>query len=752
MVVGTWRSRVTFLAVGALASQSVGAQDAIVAPAQRPRIGLVLAGGGAKGAAHIGVLRVLDELHVPVDCVVGTSMGALVGATFAAGIPAPEIEAAVLAIDWKRAVGGQGRRDMMPIKRKLASNTYSNSLEVGLQHGGLKLPGGLIATQDIEEVIRSLVASARSTYNFDDLPIPFRAVATDMVAGDMVVLGSGDLADAMRASMALPGVFSPVTIDGKVLSDGGIVRNLPVDVARSLCADVVIAVWLSSPPPGAEDLTSSLSLLARSMDVMIGANQRQQIESLGPNDVGIEVPMGDIGSSDFQRVPEAVELGRKAADAQRETLRRLAVSDDAYRAWLAKLGKAEKETPVLADVRIAGTSRVNAEYVRAQLQHVAPGKTVSGEDIAADIDRIYSLGDFERVEYSLTGPPDARVLEIRPVEKSWGPSFVRFDLGLATYEGGDLFAILRLDHDRTWIDSRGAQWHNALQIGRQTIVQTDFYQPIDVRQHFFVQPIAAAEDDYEDIYLDGDRVARYVIRQRFAQVDVGMNVGTRAQLRLGVRSGSHEAMLDTGDPALAELERTPDSTVQLGAVFDTRDSAALATQGTFLKARYTHSEDWFGGKFDYSMFEALMAKAFSVRGGDSLAIMAGGGETLSGEIPVTEQFQIGGIRTFPGLRPGELRGSDYWTAGARYAWRLVDIQPLFGQALYAGIRLQAAEMHERIDQLPAETLYGLSGSVGGRTPIGPFLFSLGWVNDHSWQLQFTLGRPVAEGTLLDELQ
>jgi hypothetical protein len=171
-----------------------------------------------------------------------------------------------------------------------------------------------------------------------------------------------------------------------------------------------------------------------------------------------------------------------------------------------------------------------------------------------------------------------------------------------------------------------------------------------------------------------------------------------------------------------------------------------------LNARYAHSEDWFGGKFDYSMFEALMAKAFSVRGGNSLTIMAGGGETLTGELPVTEQFEIGGIRTFPGLRPGELRGGGYWTTAVRYGWRLVDIQPLLGHALYAGIRLSAAEMHERIDQVPAEALYGLSGSVGGNTPIGPFLFSLGWVSDHSFQIQFTLGRPVAEGTMLDELQ
>ncbi|MEO7387561.1 MAG: patatin-like phospholipase family protein, partial [Gammaproteobacteria bacterium] len=196
-------------------------------PLNRPRIGLVLGGGGAKGAAHIGVLRVLDELHVPVDCVTGTSMGALVGGTFASGMPPEEIEKSVLGINWSRTVGSEGLRGRTPIHRKLAGITYTNSLDIGVKGGTLKVPGGLLKTQDIEDVIRGLVADARYTKDFDDLPIPFRAVATDMLAGDMVVLGSGDLSVAMRASMAVPGAFSPVVLDGKVLADGGMMRNLP---------------------------------------------------------------------------------------------------------------------------------------------------------------------------------------------------------------------------------------------------------------------------------------------------------------------------------------------------------------------------------------------------------------------------------------------------------------------------------------------------------------------------------------------
>jgi NTE family protein len=748
-----WRS----LAAAALAlfgapSGFTAAQDAPAARASRPSIALVLAGGGAKGAAHIGVLRVLDELRVPVDCVVGTSMGALVGATFATGMRPEEIERQVLAIDWERTVGGQGRRDRMPIKRKLATMTYTIPLEIGMNRSGVRMPGGLIVTQEIEQFIRTLVAPFRYTSDFDELPIPFRAVATDMVAGEVVIIDNGDLSQAMRASMALPGVFSPVTVEGKVLSDGGMMRNLPVDIGRELCGEVVIAVWMSSPPAEADGLTSAISLIGRSIDVMIGANERLAIESLTTSDVAIDVPMGDIGTSDFTRIPEAVQLGRRAAEGMRAELSRFSVSEGEYLAWLEGLSRTQAPETALAEVRIVGTERVNPEYVRAQLKNAAPGEILTPQAIAEDTERVYALGDFEGVDYALTGPADARVLEIAPTEKSWGPNFFRFDLGLATYEGGDMFAILRLDHDRTWMNSRGAQWHNALQLGRQALVVSDFYQPIDVDQRFFVQPVLYSQEKVEDIYVDRDRVARYELRERYGQVDVGVNFGTTTQVRLGLRNGSHEAEVDTGVPALPELERTTDTSYQLRAFFDTRNSVALPTRGAVLTSRYVDSDDALGGEFDYSLVEGMYAQAFGVRGDNSLAIVVGAADTLSGELPATELFTLGGIRTFPGLRPGELRGSSYWTLSARYSWQLVDISPLSGQALYAGVRAQVGEMRKRFDGLQPEVLYGLSGSIGGRTPVGPFLFSLGYVDGGDWQLQFTLGRPIAEGSLFDEVQ
>jgi NTE family protein len=753
----TLSSRGGLPALGLLVTLQATAQDAVVSPAadrpppDRPRIGLVLGGGGAKGAAHIGVLRVLDEMRVPVDCVTGTSMGALVGGTFASGMPPEEIEKEVLAINWSKTVGTEGLRDRTPIHRKLAGITYTNTLDLAIKDGSLKTASGLLKTQDIEDVIRGLVADARYTKDFDDLPIPFRAVATDMLAGEMVVLDRGDLSVAMRASMAVPGAFSPVNIDDRVLSDGGMTRNLPVDIARNLCAEVVIAVSLASPPPKAEDLNSALTLAGRSLDVMIDANQKAQIATLTEWDVSIVVPMGDIGSASFDRVPDAIPLGRKAAEDLREQLGRFSLPEDQYLAWRQAVTRDSSASVRLADVKIKGLQRVNPEYVRAQLQQVEAGEEVSQSEILEDTGRIYALGDFEKVSYRLTGPADARTLEITATEKSWGPDFVRFDLGLAGDADGGIEALLRLEHNRTWMNSLGGQWHSTLQIGEQWLLETDFYQPLDVPQRFFVQPLARFERNFENVYADGDRVARYIVSELYGQVDAGMNLGTRAQVRLGVRSGWLETEVDTGLAAFPTSDKETDSSLQLRLVYDTRNSVALPTSGSFLNVRLVSSDDWLGGEQDYGLVEGVLTKSFPFRG-DALSLILGGGDTLSGQLTAAQEFQLGGIRTFPGLQRGELRGESYWFAGSSYYWKLADIQSLFDQALYAGLRLQGGRVGDRIDNISDGALYGVSGSIGGRSPIGPFLISLGWVDNGGVQLQLAVGRPIAEGSILDEVR
>src|SRR5690348_13630394 len=301
-----WRSLVTgspqrlcgCLAV--LAAAAAGAQqpEGTTPPKERPRIGLALAGGGARGGAHIGVLKVLEELHVPIDCIAGTSMGALVGGGYASGMRAGEIEQFITRVDWKSVVGGVGSRELQPAEQKRFNDT-SGSVELGLKGGRIVPPSGLIASSRVEDVLRSYVAQARAVADFDRLPIPYRAVATDMLTGNMVVIGHGDIATAMRASMAIPGAFAPVVADQYVLADGFMVRNLPIDVVRNLCADVVIAVNLAKPTAKREQLVGPASLISRSNDIMMEANERAQLETLTDRDIRIDVDLGAFSAADI---------------------------------------------------------------------------------------------------------------------------------------------------------------------------------------------------------------------------------------------------------------------------------------------------------------------------------------------------------------------------------------------------------------------------------------------------------------------
>jgi NTE family protein len=638
----------------------------------------------------------------------------------------------------------------MPIEKKLDVANYTNTLDIGITRKGLRGRGGLVATQGVEGLLDELVAGTQFTRDFDQLPIPYRAVATDILTGEMVVLDEGDLAVAMRASMAIPGVFTPVEVDGKLLADGGVVRNLPVDVARDLCADVVIAIWMEAPQSTAEEVRSTIGMVNQMLSVMIGNNEKKQIESLTTNDIGIAVPIGDIRSPQFERAGEAIDIGETTANKYRTALAKYSVSERDYAAWAQDVHREDTTSYPLAAIDIFGVQRVNPAYVESQLRIVRPGITATVEEIVRDTQRVYALGDFERVEYHISGPEDARTLQLEVEEKSWGPNFLNFDYGISTGASSDLQAVLRLDHERTWINRLGGRWHNGVQFGRESFLTTDFYQPLDVQQRFFVQPMVKLERRLEDLYLDEDRAATYRISDAYGQVDLGMNFGSRLQLRLGFKHGWQSAKIETGIPGLPELDRLRDSSLQFRVAYDTRNVVALPTEGSFFALRYSHSEPWFSSDFDYSVAEAVFSQSFNFNG-NSLSLILGGADTLSGETPASQLIELGGIQTFPGLRPGELRGSEYWFVGTSYSWRIAELVPLLGQALYAGFRVQAGEVSFGDESLDAGTLVGVSGSLTARTPIGPVMLSLGWVDGRQVRLQFTLGRPVPEGSLLDEL-
>jgi NTE family protein len=723
---------------------AAGAQDRL--PGERPRIGLVLAGGGAKGGAHVGVLKVLEEMRVPVDCIAGTSMGALIGAGYAAGQPAADLESFINAIDWSLVVGGKGRRALKPVEaNRLATETQSE-LKVGLKQGRIVAPAGLVDTSSIDDLLRTYVAQARMVSAFDELPIPFRAVATDMVTGEMVALDQGDLATAMRASMAIPGAFSPVLLDGMVLADGGMVRNIPVDVARSMCADVVIVVNLVEPPATAEKLVQATQLLSRSMDVMFEVNEKIQLQSLTDRDIRIDVPMGDITTSDFERVPETIPLGEAAGRAAADRLAAYSLSTAEYAAWRQRATAGKSAERRIADIRVEGLNWVNADYLET-LSTVRIGDVVDIDAISRDARRMAALDELESVAYRLEGEADRTTLVWLPAEATIGKDYLSPSIGVYADGGGDLKFQVSLQHVRRWLNERGGQWRNSFEIGYETSVTTSLYQPFDVDQRFFVEPTLFAGQTLENLFLDGDHVATVEFRDLGGRLDFGWNVNQAAQLRLGYWASDRRASVQTGPPDVSGTDDV-DAGLMFAARYDSRDTASFATSGMSAALEYQQSDEGFGADRDWERIEAGVRKAVPLRR-NLMWVSLAGGTGIDDDLPDDRYFSLGGPRTLAGYQFDEIRVESYWLAQGSFLWRIKDLVTIKNQALYAGFGVYAAGLYDRLDGVPDEEIYGASAYLAGSTPIGPINVGVGYANSNS-AIWISIGKPVGQGSILDD--
>ncbi len=741
-----------------LAATSALAADpgpaATVATATRPRIGLVLAGGGAKGGAHVGVLKVLEEQHVPIDCIAGTSMGALVGAGYAAGMPAADLEKFITGINWDRVVGGIGRRPLEPIDQKRLETLASSDFELGVKNGSIVSPGGLTNTSGIDDLLRSYVAQARMVPDFDKLPIPYRAVATDMVTGSMVVLDHGDLATAMRASMAIPGAFAPVMWDKWILSDGGQVRNLPVDVARDTCADVVIVVNLVVPPTPPEKLVQAQQLVARSMDVMLQSNVNLQLATLTDRDVRIDVPMGDISTADFERVPETIPLGEAAARKVTAQLSRYSVPPEQYAVWRQRVTVQQGIEARVAAVNFEGLHDVNAEYLRT-FTTIRPGDEVDITEISADANRMAALEDLDSVSYRLEGDPANPTLVWLPQEVAIGNDRLRPSMGVFAGGQGDLRFVMGAQYVRHWLNPRGGQWRTNVQVGYDSLLTTSWYQPFDVAQRWFVEPMVFADRTIEDLYVDYDRVAVYRFSDVGAGIDFGANFGSSAQLRVGYLSTSRKADLQTGignlpggDQLVPKID-AHDAGIVASAIWDSRSMATFATEGFAAEIRYMQSEESLGADRNWNKIEGGMRVPVDFGRYAMWLGVAGGTSIGDDELPGDRAFVLGGPRSLPAFQFDELRVRDYWLGNIMFLWRLKELVAVRNQAIYGGFGLQVAGLYDRVDQVPDGEVYGASAFFGGATPLGALTLGLAG-SPESWAVWLTLGRPIGHGSILDE--
>lgn len=728
--------------VGTLHAQEAPASSSVT----RARVGLVLGGGGARGAAHVGVLRVLEEYRVPIDCIAGTSMGALVGAAYASGMSSAEIEQLIIGIDWSETFGASGMRDMQPVHLKTGRATYSNKLEFGVSKHGLLVPGGLVQSQQIDSLLRTIVGQARYHDSFDGLPIPFRAVATDVGSGEMLILGGGDLSVAMRASMAVPGAFAPVRVDDRVLVDGGLVRNLPVDIARDLCADVVIASSLVSPQPTAENLQSALAIVGQMIDVMIKNNERAQLATLNDDDVAILISLPGMTSGDFDKAPAAIPLGDQAAREVASHLARYSVSPEAYARWRDGVARAAATAPRIVavdEIRVEGLQRTNADFVRRNIRSRV-GEPLSEEQIVADAQRIFSRGDYETVDYNLEQTERGAVLQFLPAEKPWGPNYLRFDLGLMSTTGGDTAYVLRADHSREWVNALGGRWSNALQVGTKALLETRLFQPLDHGERWFVEPALHWSREEQNVYRGSERVARYDLTEIAGSFDVGVSLGSWGEWRIGVERGITDFTVDTGALLLSDFENVNTGALTSRFTIDTRDSAFVPTRGVYAKLDVFAADPTLGSQDEYERAELFVQHPLRF-GKDLIYFELGAGTDFDGSAPNYDLFTLGGTGQLAGFQQHELRGHEYAFGRMAYLRKVTDLQTLLGQSLYAGLSVEAGNMFDRADSAAASgAILGSSIFFGGRTPLGPLLISLGYAEGGHKAAYLQLGRPLEE--------
>ena len=736
---------VATLAAFALAAGPVtdaGAQGGTRAakPAGRPVVCLVLSGGGARGAAHIGVLKVLEELRVPVDCIAGTSMGSLVGGAYASGMSIAEMEALIATITSDELFHDDPPRQDQAIRRKLDDRSILFELELGVRDGELLLPKGAVSGIQLETVLRRL-AKASAPGGFDALPIPFRAVATDLVSGKAVVIDSGELAHAMRASMSVPAAIAPAQVRGMLLVDGGLTDNLPVDVARAMGADVVIAVNLGTPLLKREQLGSVVGITEQFINILTEQNVRASLASLKPTDVLIEPELGNFSAADFDHLPKAVPIGEAAARKAAPRLSALSLAPAAYAELRAKQGPAEPPAPApVAEIRFDGLKRVNPAALE-EIIDTAPGRPLDKAVLDRDLRRIYGTGDFERLDYRILREGDRQVVMIDATEKEWGPNYLRFGLGLVSdFAEGNAFN-LAVSYRRTWLDSLGAEWRVYAQVGETAGLATEYYQPLPIGHGLFVAPRAAAWRNTLNLYQQSDRIATYNVRQAAVGVDLGVDITRYGEVRLGVETGTLRAALNTGPPSLAPPEgRIGTGGLRLRAIVDQLDNVNFPRSGYAALVDVKSQLKGLGADFSYVKWEADAAIAFA-SGRHSLTLSAKAGGAGGGDpLPAYDQFFWGGFLQQSGYPTASLAGAELAFGRAIYLYRLTEVK-IIGP-VYAGASLELGRMGKPL--VPGNSTDLLTSSalfLGADTPIGPFYLGFGFAADGNRSAYMFLGRP-----------
>ncbi|MEH0675507.1 patatin-like phospholipase family protein [Vibrio scophthalmi] len=724
--------------------------DTDVPAVERPKIAVVLAGGGAKGAAHIGVLKALEELKIPVDYITGTSMGAYVGGLYATGMSADEIESFLYSVNWNSGFVDKVPRSERRVRDKEYEDRYQLTTDFGLGIGELKAAKGVVQGQSMLRILRETTGNLPPFTSFDELAIPYRSVATDIIQLEPVILSSGYLTDAMMASMSVPGALPPYEVDGKMLVDGGVTNNMPVELARALGADIIIAVDISSDYRAEEEFTNLFTVASQLSNYLVQRSTREQTSFLAEGDVLLKPEVGRYGTTDFSIMPEAYVKGYEVAHAAKEQLQALSVSSAEYQHYVEKKQQARAKLTYVDEVVIDRLEVSNnspfSDEVIAQRLNLESGEQYSTETLEQSIRDLYVLDRFELVTYQFDQQDDDNVLRVNIKEKSWGPNFVDFRFFLEDdFQTKSQYSI-GVSTNFTGLTEQGAELRANVELGTDKLLEFDLYSPILSSQTLFGNAIVSYKEQTRNLPFDADGEFEFITdptletTENYLPVNYAQWIG---ELAIGYQSNLWSQFKVGGRYTHGEVEASTFSLFGTGRYerlglfanyrIDTLDNFALPNKGVYVDLGFLVSDDSSQDSLsdiDDTVYETTVrwigAHSFgrhTLVGNFDGALV----ESKKSQLLVDPK-QLGGFLNLSGIPKNSLVGQNklYGNATYRYRWFDNDFG-LFSSPFYVGASLEYGGVWSDPDtEISKAPMYQAASVFAGiDSPVGPVMFGYG---------------------------
>lgn len=685
-----------------------------------PKIGLVLSGGGARGFAHIGALQVLEEIGMPIDCIAGTSMGSIVGGLYAIGYSADEIEKVVTEVDWDALFSDTPPRKLWSYQQKRASSKYMLGVDFSFKEGFL-VPRGLTAGQKISNLFAFLTLRVSDIESFDNFPIPYRAVATDIVTGEEVILDHGSLAEAMRASMAVPGAFTPVKLDDHLLVDGGVVKNLPVDVAKRMGADIIVAIDVASPLKSQDQLNNPFTILNQ----MIGLQILKETEAQRKlADLVVLVDLGKYTSTSFGSGPEIIALGEESTRERLDDLKSLVRTIRKIRPKGRAVPSSvlqEVQNVYIDDVVLEGNAFGKEQVWLKELQE-QKGQELNPDLLEHKIEEIFSTGKYETVKFSLApGQDDRKTLKLQLQEREQGAHVIRVGMNYESrFEDAEEDKMVFLVNTTLRnLTGPGSQCSNELQFVNVLRFETEYFQPLG--KGFFVAPFAFTSDDYQILYEDGSSIARYDKNES----GVGLRLGTFLS-RFGEVSVGY--LLERADisPTTAVGDEFPEFDESVSSLIarsrlDLLDTFPFPNSGSMLNIDYQMAHEDLGGEVDFHKLAVEYWNYFSPGDRSTVGLRLNAGTDFKSDVPLYDAFTLGGRDSFVGYKVDEHIGAHLGIAALEYRYRFHELPSAVGGGIFAIATANVGNAWETFEELTEDfsLRYGGSLGVGVDTILGP---------------------------------